>query len=279
MTEVSDGAFALATPRLRQFVRGYTGYRMSGYAPGRHVGMPSPYLTVVITIGDPLLMAEATVPAQHTTEWTMLASGISPVPCTIAHDGSQHGVQVALTPLGARAIFGMPTAAIGGWLVDLEDILGSDARELRERVTGHRTWPERFAVLDDVFSRRADEFVMDPGLERAWRLLVGNGGRGRVADVASDVGWSRRHLVNKFAAEFGVTPKDSARIARFSLSHSLLRREQIPSLAEIAVGCGYYDQAHMAREWRDLAGMPPSVWRAQEVFPLVHDPIGGDAGS
>ena len=124
-------------------------------------------------------------------------------------------------------------------------------------------------MLDDVFSRRADEFAMDPGLERAWGLLVGGGGRSRVADVADDVGWSRRHLVNKFAAEFGVTPKDSARIARFSASHAILRRTEIPSLAEIAVDCGYYDQAHMAREWRELAGMAPSVWRAKEVFAFV----------
>ncbi|NMN97745.1 helix-turn-helix transcriptional regulator [Antrihabitans stalactiti] len=276
MTGVSDGAFSLPTPRLRQFVRGYEGYWLSGFPPGKHVGMPSTSLTVIITIGDPLEIAEASHPDQHSTSWTSLASGITVVPCTIAHDGNQHGIQVGLTPLGARAIFGMPTAELGAWMVDLDDILGADARELRDRVSSTPDWRRRFAVLDEIFSRRAErcsihDAPMNPALEQAWSMLAGNDGQARVGDVAEEIGWSRRHLVNQFTAEFGITPKDSARIARFSAAHAILRRPEIPSLADVAAMCGYYDQAHMARDWRDLAGMSPSKWRASEVFTFVQD--------
>jgi AraC-like DNA-binding protein len=269
VTGISEGSFRLAAPRLRQFVRGYSGYRLQGFAPGEHVGMPSPYLTVIITIGDPLDISRAVERPQDRSRWHTLASGIASVPCTISHDGNQHGIQAAFTPLGARAIFGVPTAALGGWMVELDELIGADARELRERVALHDDWPSRFDVLDEIFLRRADDYVMDPALERAWGLLVGSGGGNRVAEVATDVGWSRRHLVNKFSAEFGVTPKDSARIARFSVAHEMLRQTEIPPLAEVAARCGYYDQAHMARDWRDLAGMAPSVWRAAEVFAFV----------
>ena len=155
------------------------------------------------------------MPEQDATDWPSLASGISPVPCIIGHDGNQHGIQLALTPLGARALFGLPTAALGGWLIDLDDLLGPDAREIRDRVAEHDDWTARFAVLDEVFERRADDYAMDPSLEHAWARLVEAGGRERVGTVADEIGWSRRHLVNKFVAEFGVTPKDSARIARF----------------------------------------------------------------
>lgn len=276
MTAVTDTAFGTPAPRLRRYVRSYVGYRMSGHLPGTHIGMPSPYLTVIITIGEPLHMAKGSVAEQDATEWSTLASGISPVPCLIGHDGSQHGIQLALNPLGARALFGLPTAALGGWLVALDEILGADAREIRERVAAEDDWPSRFAVLDEVFERRADDYAMDPSLEHAWARLVGAGGRERVGDVADEIGWSRRHLTNKFAAEFGVTPKDSARIARFAASHDQLRRAEIPPLADVAVACGYYDQAHMAREWRELAGVPPSVWRANEVFAFVQDDDPGD---
>ncbi|KAA0022779.1 helix-turn-helix transcriptional regulator [Antrihabitans cavernicola] len=232
--------------------------------------MPSPYLTVILTIDEPIHMGATA--AQGPTSWDTLASGISAAPCTIVHDGNQHGIQLSLTPLGSRALFGMPTAAIGAWMVDLEDVIGSDASELRERIAAHDSWDERFAILDEVFLRRIDaldEVKFDPTLERAWQLLTADAGNARVADVAADVGWSRRHLVNRFAGEFGITPKDSARIARFSAAHSIMRRVEIPSVAEIAALCGYYDQAHMARDWRELAGMSPSRWRAAEQFTFV----------
>jgi hypothetical protein len=187
MTGLTDGASSLATPRLRQFVRSYEGYRLSGFPPGTHIGMPSTFLTVIITIDEPLEISEASHPGQHFSRWNTLASGISAVPCTITHDGNQHGIQVSLTPLGARAIFGMPTAALGAWMVELDDILGVDARELRDRISSTPDWPQRFAVLDEIFSRRVDEFVMNPALEQAWTMLVGTDGQARVGDVADEI--------------------------------------------------------------------------------------------
>ena len=271
MGSSSDGAFRLPAPKLRPYVRSYVGYFLAGYPPGQHIGMPSPYLTVIITIGDPLHIGVASHPAQGASRWTTLASGISPVPCTIVHNGYQHGIQLAVTPLGCRALFGMPTAELGSWMVDLDDVLGADARELSDRIAEHDNWGERFAVLDSVLGRRVGDAGIDPTVQRAWQLLVGSGGHRRVADVAGELGWSRRHLVSRFGAEFGVTPKDSARIARFDRAHQMLRPARIPALAEVAAACGYYDQAHMAREWRELAGVSPSRWRADEQFTFVQD--------
>lgn len=271
MGSISDGAFQLPEPRLRPYIRSYVGYHLAGFPPGEHIGMPSPFLTVIITIGDQLHIGAASQPEQASTSWDTLAAGITPAPCTITHDGNQHGIQLALTPLGSRALFGMPTAALGSWMVGLDEVLGADAREIRERVAAVDEWELRFQVLDEVLGRKVDEYRLHPALEQAWRLLVGSGGSKRVADVADEVGWSRRHLVNRFVGEFGVTPKDSARIARFARSHQLLKQVELPSLAELAIECGYYDQAHMARDWRELAGMSPSRWRANEVFAFIQD--------
>ncbi|MCA1672997.1 MAG: helix-turn-helix domain-containing protein, partial [Actinobacteria bacterium] len=43
-----------------------------------------------------------------------------------------------------------------------------------------------------------------------------------------------------------------------------------PPLADVAARCGYYDQAHFTREWRDLAGCSPRTWLAEEL-PSVQD--------
>jgi transcriptional regulator GlxA family with amidase domain len=72
--------------------------------------------------------------------------------------------------------------------------------------------------------------------------------------------------VNKFVAEYGVTPKDVVRLSRFHRSHRMLKGAAGATLADVSAVCGYYDQAHMARDWRDLAGVAQSRWREIDPF-------------
>lgn len=90
------------------------------------------------------------------------------------------------------------------------------------------------------------------------------------------MGWSRRHLTERFTREFGLSPKDAARVVRFHRSRLLVARSNRPRLADVAAACGYYDQAHLAREWNDLAGCSPSAWLAAEEFPSVQDTGSGE---
>ncbi|MCM6775805.1 helix-turn-helix transcriptional regulator [Nocardia sp. CDC159] len=273
MNGVSEGAKGLPDPRLRPFVGGYDGYRLRGFAPGHHIGMPTTALTVIVTIDEPLEVPVAAHPDQPGGTWDTLASGLAVRPSVIAHRGYQHGIQLAVTPLGSRALFGVPVAELGAWMVDLADLLGPDAAELRERISATPDWTGRFAVLDKILLRRLGEVRMDPTLHHAWRRLIDPVRAPRVGEVAEEIGWSRRHLGSRFAAEFGITPKDAARLARFETSHRLLRRPGV-RIADAAAASGYYDQAHMAREWRELAGMPPSRWLASEEFPFIQDQAG-----
>ena len=109
-----------------------------------------------------------------------------------------------------------------------------------------------------------------PEVAEAWRLLTSHRGA-PVAAVAREVGWSRRHLSQRFTAEYGIGPKQLGRIVRFEQAVACLKAPLRPSLATVAAECGYADQAHMARDWRDLAGRAPSEWLAAEVLPLIAD--------
>ncbi|WP_245154458.1 helix-turn-helix domain-containing protein [Rhodococcus sp. 1R11] len=273
---VSDGARRAPCPALRPFVRPYEGYRTRGLAPGEHVGMPGPYLTVIVAMEPRLEIARA--PRQGAGVFETLASGITTSPVTITHDGNQSGIQLSLTPLGSRALLGVPTAALGEWLVGLDDLVGADAAELRERVCAAPAWAARFDVVDEILLRCLREFDLDSRLARAWTALT-SGPVQSVADVALDLGWSRRHLVSKFSAEFGVGPKEAVRIARFHRSHRRWRDPACTDLAALAAECGFYDQPHMNREWRAMAGMSPTTWREREVFSFVQDCAAGDEQS
>ncbi|MBF6448853.1 helix-turn-helix transcriptional regulator [Nocardia elegans] len=283
MSGVSAGARRLPAPSLRPYLGRYDGYLLRGFDPGVHVGMPSTSITVILTIDEPIDVPVSSHPDQAGGRWDALAGGLTLRPTLIAHNGYQHGIQLAVTPLGARALFGIPAGELGEWIVDLSDLLGPEAERLRGRIAATSDWRARFAVLDEVFCARvaaidARRLEMDANLRRAWRLLTDPAGAPTVDRVAHEIGWSRRHLAARFAGEFGITPKEAARLTRFEVSHRMVRRPEV-SIAEVAAVTGYYDQAHMAREWRELAGCPPSAWRAREVFPFVQDDGGpGEKG-
>ncbi|ALG08556.1 hypothetical protein AOZ06_17995 [Kibdelosporangium phytohabitans] len=92
----------------------------------------------------------------------------------------------------------------------------------------------------------------------AWRRLCRSGGRIRVAQLAAEVGWTRRHLLTRFREQIGLAPKTAARVIRFQHALRLLQHpERRLSLAGLAQTTGYSDQAHLTREFRALTGATP----------------------
>jgi AraC-like DNA-binding protein len=279
---VADSLTAAPVAQLRPLVSSYRGSRLEGFAPGTHRGLPSRHLTVVISLGSPLHLAAMPDRAQAPASFMALAAGLHTGPAVIAHDGSEHTVSLELTPAGARSLLGLPAAELAGAVVDLEELVGPQVGKLAERMAVGPGWHARFAVLDEVLTRCAGRTAeADDSMAYAWRRLVGSGGAVRVAELADEIGYSRRQLTKLFTREYGLTPKQAARVVRFERSWLLLRglersqrhsphRDRL-SLAKVAIKCGYYDQAHMAREWNDLAGCPPSAWLAAEELPFVQD--------
>jgi AraC-like DNA-binding protein len=141
----------------------------------------------------------------------------------------------------------------------------------------HRGLPSRFAVLDEMLTARlaggpasaAARGEVSGEVRHAWRRLLAAEGRCPVSRLAAETGWSERHLRGLFRDETGLTPKAAARVIRFDRTRRLLASQAAsgrpwPALADVAAERGYYDQAHLAREFRHLAGCPPSAWLAEE---------------
>jgi AraC-like DNA-binding protein len=274
--EQPDRAQRLPDPRLRGLVTSYHGYRLTGLAPGVHRGLPSTELTAVVAFEEPLEVGWLGRPDTTRRFWAM-ASGLHTTPAVIAHSGFQCGVQLGLTPAGARVLLGVPAAALRADLVPFDDLLGPVTDRLYDELAAAPGWDERFRALDRqlLAIARTQATSIRSELRWAWAAIERSHGAARVENLASELGWSRRHLSALFTAEFGVGPKATARLTRFQRSrrHVLLTRGW--GLAEVAASCGYADQAHMAREWRDLAGYSPRAW-LQAEFPFVQDATTAD---
>ncbi|MFF2046022.1 helix-turn-helix domain-containing protein [Kitasatospora sp. NPDC058170] len=263
---VDEAVRARPATALRPYVAWYSGYRQRGIAPAVHRGLPSPYLTFIVTLDEPLVVAGHPDPAQPPDRYDTLLGGLHTAPALITHDGRQSGVQVAVHPLAARALFGVPAGELAGIDLPAGDVLGPVGERLQDALRSAAGWPERFAALDGALLRAARPSGRVPAeVLWAWQALRRSGGALPVAELARETGWSTRHLQERFRRETGLTPKAAARVIRFDRARHLLAGPlPPPRLAELAVRCGYFDQAHLAREFRALAGCAPTAWLAAE---------------
>ncbi|HEY4461787.1 MAG TPA: helix-turn-helix domain-containing protein [Streptosporangiaceae bacterium] len=273
-------------PALRPYVRSYSGYRQAGLAPGRHRGLPSPYLTLIVTLDEPLAIVTHPDPRQPASRHDVLVGGLHTAPALITHHGHQSGIQLSVTPLGARALLGVPAGELAQIDLHGHEVLGALAGELRERVRAAATWAGRFAVLDEmligqVSAQRAGP--MRAEVAYVWQKLLAERGEVAISGLADETGWTSRHLGARFRAETGLSPKEAARVVRFDRARRLLQRRVTagapPALAGLAAACGYYDQAHLAREFRGLAGCAPSRWLAEEFRNVQAAPLAAAEGS
>lgn len=254
---------------LRPFVTRYTGYRYEGFPAGVHAGLPSQHLTFIVSLGDPIDVGVLHEPTLSRERFDALLGGLHTRPAAIHHTGDQYGVQLDVTPHGARALFGMPAAEVVDTNVAMDRVLGRLTVELIDRLHETSTWAHRFTVIDDVLSRALTQsHDVRPQVAHAWRRMVASGGGVEVADLATEVGYSRRHLTELFRREYGLAPKTFGRVVRFDRARRMLAAGTHPTLGALAHAAGYADQAHMDRDWRQFAGASPTRWLSDEQFPF-----------
>jgi AraC-like DNA-binding protein len=169
-------------------------------------------------------------------------------------------IELRLTPIAAHRILGLPMHELANRSVALADI-APEADELVGRLRDV-SWPERFDLVEEFLLRRLDA-AREPTreVEWSWQQLSRTDGRAAIAEIASELGWSHRRLIARFREQIGLAPKAAGRVMRFDRAvHAL--KSAAAGLSEVAYECGYYDQAHMNRDFRELGGTTPDSFRS-----------------
>jgi AraC-like DNA-binding protein len=271
MTSASEWVAAPPAPPLRSFVDRYLGYRLTGFPPGLHRGVPSRHMTFMVSIGAPIEVAVQTNPRQAPASYRGTIGGLQETHALIVDPGEQEGVAVELTPLGARVLFGMPARVLWDTSLELADVAGAIGDELWERLQLADGWPDRFATCDDVLTRLAVHEPAAPELDVSWKLLAASHGTVPISAVAAETGYTRQHLTRRFRDEFGLSPKRAARIMRFERARTMLAAPGA-TVGQVAARCGYADQSHLTRDVNAFAGCTPSELVLDHV-PFVQDEV------
>jgi AraC-like DNA-binding protein len=240
-------------PRLGGYVLEYCAYDERTGSFTRRRELPSERVVAIVNLGAPIRVL---TPEGWSDQPDGFVAGMHDTFAVSETAGAQRGVQIDLSPVGAHLLLRLPMHELSGRVVTLATLFGRAGPLLHEALASAPGWASRFAILDDFFLERLDDALSPvPSVTRALGRLRASAGAVRVETLAAEIGCSRRHLSAGFREQVGVSPKLLGRILRFQ--HAVELAGTGPGWAEIALRCGYYDQAHMVRDFNQFAGSSP----------------------
>jgi AraC-like DNA-binding protein len=164
--------------------------------------------------------------------------------------------------------------------VDLEDIWGREARGLRDRLREIAAPAGKVRALEaDLMHRLHAQLARRPvrlhcAVEFALSRFDRAPGVATVADVARSTGWSERRFSQVFREQVGLSPKVWCRVQRFQRAVQRLHAGAEVRWTELALDCGFYDQAHFANEFRAFSGIDPTTYSSLRATPWAnHVPV------
>jgi AraC-like DNA-binding protein len=165
----------------------------------------------------------------------------------------------------------MPVSEAEGQSVDLDGIWPGHAREIRERLLAECTPEAMLMVLEQCL---LEQLVRAPELHPAVAFAVAQFQQPtdtcRVRAVCEQIGMSSRRFIELFHRQVGLKPKVFSRVRRFQQVLQTVRQEQHVDWAQVALGCGYYDQAHFIHEFQAFSGLTPGEYIAAATPHLNH---------
>ncbi|MGH2900834.1 MAG: helix-turn-helix domain-containing protein [Solirubrobacteraceae bacterium] len=168
-------------------------------------------------------------------------------------------VAVSFRPGGAAALLGVSADSLTDRVVAAADLLGA---ELASRLIDAQDLHTRGVLLEAALLARVPSAVTDAArlARAAVARIERSSGRAPIARLALELGVGERRLERAFRTHVGIAPKTFARIARFRAGWRAL--ESGGAAVEVALARGYFDQAHLLRDFRAFAGEAP-----RRIFP------------
>ena len=185
-------------------------------------------------------------------------------PMLLRPRGKTEILGIRFHPHAASQFLGAPVAELTDKAAGLDELSREAFREF-EKLNDLATTTQKFAALGSLANSLAvKRRKTDLQIAAAVNIFEKGYGSTSIKEVAHYVNLSTRQFERRFAAVVGLPPKMFCRMQRFQ---SVLRAMDDPgaSWIETAIDCGYYDQAHLIRDFREFAGTAPTALLTEEL--------------
>jgi AraC-like DNA-binding protein len=230
-----------------------------GYLPTRwrNLILPDGAMELIINLGDPQALCALDEPQRRTVFRRSWISGERMAPILVDEIGHVHLVGVRLRAGGGWPFLGIPAREFSGQVIELDTVLGSEINELRDRLGEQTTDDGRFDLLEEWLLRRQGT-PPTPAVTYALSVIQQGAHAARIGRMADEIGISHKHLLREFDRCVGITPKTFARVCAFQRVIQAVGYKAQVEWGDTAARCGYYDQAHLIREFRAFSGLTPT---------------------
>jgi AraC-like DNA-binding protein len=184
-------------------------------------------------------------------------------PILISPNGVVDLIGIRFHPGGTVPFMRTPMHEISDHVIDL----GSLSRQLEEQLLSASlnidTLEDRVAAVERVLTHIVTKSKQESSTLSLAARVVEYRGLVSVDQLAQDAGISARQLERRFLNEVGLGPKLLSRIIRFQQVFRAVERCE-REWALVAVECGYYDQAHLIRDFNQFTHQTPALLFAQQ---------------
>jgi len=179
-----------------------------------------------------------------------------------ARDVSTLGVH--FKPGGAFPFLKLPAGELHNTHVSLDTLWGTKAAELHDRLLEARTAEARFRILEHyLMAQVRRSLAQHPAVAFALKEFQTVPHERTISEVANQIGLSQRRFIEVFRDEVGLTPKRFCRVQRFQEVLRLIWKEQRVEWVDVALACGYYNQAHFINDFQAFSGLNPTAYVLQ----------------
>ena len=182
-------------------------------------------------------------------------------------DGVERAVVLQFKPGWSVPLFGVPAKALTDQIVPLEHIWGCPGGSLFTELLAAPSLADLIERISHAITSR--EHTYEPASARLARRAVHllEHGEVRVERVAEQLGVTARHIRRAFSEHIGIGPKEFARTVRLKRAVELSATSN--DWVHIAADAGYYDQAHLIAEFRELIGLTPVSFQKRTNPPHI----------
>ncbi|MUG99423.1 helix-turn-helix domain-containing protein [Scytonema sp. UIC 10036] len=171
---------------------------------------------------------------------------------------------------GGSPFFALPCDELHNQIVSLDELWNHRAEELRSHLLEAPTLEIRFRVLERfLLNMIVQQPKQHPAVAIALREFQCSPVP-TVGAVTAQIGLSARHFSQLFRDEVGLTPKLFCRVQRLRQVLYLLAKKEQADWIDLALACGYFDQAHFIHDFRSFAGCTPTTYLEQRGLHPCH---------
>lgn len=258
-------------PALQEYIE-YIVYVHYTFEPGGlysslYTFVPSHTRFIAFYLGDPVKVKKSD--GRYLSRGRMIVIG--PQLSTVTLDlGSNHkSFIVAFKPGCMHRLLKVPLKEIVDMDFNGDEIIGPEVKLLNSRLSDTDDPDKQFLLIQQFFHQRISKLKPMLPFDRAMQVLVNSGGNMPIELAAGQACLSLRQFERHSLERIGFTPKFYSRLVRFSTAYML--KELSPDLkwSEIAYKCGYFDQMHFIRDFKNIAGFLPKSLLKEDIHQSV----------